>query len=82
MPGADAAIIGAGRHILRDIEGSADFPDTFVVDTENGQILGLDAVHVRSVRDREGTTLQVIMALCRNELAVFHRRNCTETYSG
>ena len=63
MPGTDAAALGAGRHVLGDIESSADFPNTFVVDTEDGQILGLDAVHVRSVRDGEGATLQIVGAL-------------------
>jgi hypothetical protein len=70
MPGTDTATVRAGRHVLGDLEGSVDFPNTFVVDAENGQILGLDAVHVRSVRDGEGTTLHVVMTLRGNELAV------------
>jgi len=67
MPGADTAALGTGRHVLGDLEGSVDFPDTLMVDTEDGQILGLDAVHVGSVRNREGTTFQVIVALRENE---------------
>ena len=63
MPGADTAAIGTGRHVLGDLEGSVDLPNTLMVDTEDGQILGFDAVHVGGVRDREGTTFQVIMAL-------------------
>lgn len=70
VPGTDTAFIGAGRHILGDLEGSVDVPNTDVVDTENGQILRLDAVHVRRVRDGEGATLQVIVALDGNELVV------------
>ena len=67
MPGTDAAAFGTGRHVLGDLEWGVDFPNTFVVDTENSQIFGFDAVHVGSVRDREGTTLQVLMALRGNE---------------
>jgi len=67
VPSTDTAAIGAGRHVLGDLERSVDFPNTLVVDAENGQILRLDAVHVRSVRNGEGTTLQVVMALGGNE---------------
>ena len=63
MPGTDTSALGAGRHVLGDIESSADFPNAFVVDAEDGQILGFDAVHVRSVRDGEGATLQIVGAL-------------------
>jgi hypothetical protein len=61
MPGTDTAALGAGRHVLGDLEGSVDFPNALVIDAENGQILGLDAVYIRSVRDGEGATLQVIV---------------------
>jgi len=63
MPSTDAAAIGASRHVLWNLEGSVDSPNALVVNAENGQILGLDAVHVGSVCNGEGTTLQVIMAL-------------------
>ena len=63
MPGTDTAAVGTRRHVLGDLEGSVYFPNTLVVDTENGQILGLDAVHIGGVRNGEGTTFQVIVAL-------------------
>ena len=82
MPGTDTTTFGTRRHVLGDLEGSVDFPNTLVVDTENGQILGLDAVHVGGVRDGEGTTLQVLVALRRNEQTVLcQRQSRTETYS-
>jgi len=67
MPGTDTAAFGTSRHVLGDLEGSVDFPNTFVVDTEDGQILGLDVVHVGGVRNGESTTLQVLVALHENE---------------
>ena len=67
MPSADTAIVGAGRHVLRNLELGIDGPDALVDDTENGQILGLDAVDVRSVRDGKGATLQVINSLKRKD---------------
>lgn len=51
MPGTDTATVGARRHILRNLEVGIDRPNALVVDAENGQILGLDAVHVRSIRN-------------------------------
>jgi len=63
MPGTDATAIGAGRHVLGDLEGSGDFPDTFVIYAEDSQILRLEVVDVGSVCDGEGTTLQVIVTL-------------------
>jgi len=67
MPSTDTTAVRAGRHVLGDLEGSVDFPNTLVINTENGQILGLDAVHVGGIRDGEGATLQVIVALGGNE---------------
>ena len=67
MPGTDTTAVGARWHVLGDLERSVDLPNTFVVDTEDSQILGLDAVHVGGIRDGEGTTLQVILALGGNE---------------
>ena len=70
MPSADTTIIEAGRHILRNLELGIDGPDALVDDAEDGQILGLEALDVRSVRDRKGATLQVINSLKRNELVI------------
>lgn len=36
MPAADATVLGARRHILGNREGGVDFPNTFVVNAENG----------------------------------------------
>lgn len=63
MPGTDTATFRTGRHVLGDREGSVDRPNASVVDAENGQILGFDAVHVGSVGNGEGTTPQVIFTL-------------------
>ena len=83
MPSADAAIVGAGRHVLGNLELGVDGPDALVDDAENGQILGLEAVDVRSVRDGKSATLQVINSLKRNELAIrCHAGHGTETYIG
>lgn len=51
MPSTDAAAVWAGRHILGNLEDGVYHPNALMVDAENGQILGLNAVHVRSVRD-------------------------------
>ena len=83
MPSADTAIIGTGRHVLWNLELGIDGPDALVDDTENGQILGLEAVDVRSVRDGKCATLRVINSLKRNELVIRrHAGHGTETYSG
>ena len=83
MPSADEAIIGAGRHILGNLELGIDGPNALVDDAENGQILGLGAVGVRSVRGGKGATLQVINPLKRNELVIrCHAGHGTESYSG
>jgi hypothetical protein len=60
MPSTDTTAIWAGRHVLGDLEDGIDVPDALMVDAEDDQILGLDAVHVRSVRDGKGATLHVI----------------------
>ena len=73
MPRTDAAAIWASRHVLWNLEGGVNSPNALVVDAENGQILGLDAVHVRGVCNGEGTTLQVIVALGENMSAVLNR---------
>ena len=66
-------------HSLLSIDG----PEALVDDAENGQLLGLEVVDVRSVRDGKGATLQVINALKRNELVIrSHAGHGTETYSG
>ena len=67
MPGTDTTAVGARWHVFGDLERSVDLPNTFVVDTENSQILGLDAVHIGGIGDGEGATLQVILALGGNE---------------
>ena len=83
MPGTDTAALGARRHVLGDREGSAGYPNTFVVNAENSQILGLDTVHVRIVCNGEGTTLQVVDALKGNKSAVVHHRGeVAETHGG
>ena len=83
MPSADAAIVGAGRHVLGNLELGIDGPNALVDDAENGQILGLEAVDVRSVRDRKGATLQVINSLERNKLVIrCHAGHGTKTYIG
>jgi hypothetical protein len=46
MPSTDTSTFGARWHVLGDLEAGVDVPHTLVVDAENGQILGLDAVHV------------------------------------
>ena len=63
MPRTDAAAIWASRHVLWNLEGGVNSPNALVIDAENGQILGLDAVHVRGVCNGESTTLQVVVAL-------------------
>ena len=73
MPRTDAAAIWASRHVLWNLEGGVNSPNALVVDAENGQILGLDAVHVRGVCNGESTTLQVIVALGENMSAVLNR---------
>ena len=70
MPSTDTAAFGTSRHVLWNLEGGANLPNTLVVDTENGQILGLEAVLVGGVCNGEGTTLQVIMALGENRSVV------------
>jgi len=70
MPRTDAAALGARRHVLGNREVSVERPNTLVINAENGQIIGLDAVHVRGVCNGEGTTLQVIVALGGNRSAV------------
>lgn len=65
VPTTDATAVWAGRHVLGDLEDSVDAPDTLMVNAEDDQILGFNAVHVRSVRDGEGTTLQIVYALKR-----------------
>ena len=83
MPGTDTATLGARRHVLGNREGSVGSPNTFVVNAENGQIFGLNAVHVRIVCDREGTTLQVIEALGGNKSAVpDHASEAEKTHGG
>ena len=83
MPGTDATAIWAGRHVFGDLEASANFPDTFVIDTEDGQILRLEAVHVRSVCDGEATTLHVIETLRGNISAVLnHTGGVGKTHGG
>jgi hypothetical protein len=54
---------GQGGMSFGTAKGCIDFPNTFVVNAENGQIFGLDAVHVGGVCNGEGTTPQVIVAL-------------------
>ena len=80
MPRTDAAAIWARGHVLGNIEGSVDLPNTFVVNGENGQILGLDAVHVRSVCNGECTTLQVIEALGDKSAVLNHPGEVEETH--
>ena len=63
MPSTDTTAIGTGWHVRGNLELRADRPNTLMVDTENGQVLGLDAVHIRGVRNGEGTTLHVVNAL-------------------
>ena len=63
VPSTDTAVIGAGRHVLGNLEQGIDYLNTLVVDAENRQILGLDAIHVRSVCNGKGATPQVINAL-------------------
>ena len=81
MPCTDTATLGAGRHVLGNLEGSVDAPNTVVIDTEDRQILGLDAVHIGSVRDGEGTTLHVFMRLRGDELAAPYHRSCANAHS-
>ena len=68
VPSTDTAVIGAGRHVLGNLEQGIDYLNTLVVDAENCQILGLDAIHVRSVCNGKGATPQVINALKGNKL--------------
>jgi hypothetical protein len=65
MPCTDAAALGARWHILRNCEGGVEFPNTCMVNAEDGQIFGLDAVHVGGVCNGESTTPHVIEALGR-----------------
>ena len=78
MPRTDAAVFGTSRHVLWNLEGSVDSPNALVVNTENGQILRLDAVHVGGVCNGEGTTLQVIVALGGNISVVLNRASEVE----
>ena len=83
MPGTDTAAIRARRHVLGDREGGVGYPNTLVVNAENSQILGLDAVHVGIVCNGEGTTLHVVDALKGNKSAVLHHRGeVAETHGG
>lgn len=70
MPATDTAALGARRHVLGDLERCVDRPDTAVVNAENDQILRLYGVYIRSVRDGESATLQVIDTLKGKKLAV------------
>lgn len=63
MPSTDTATVWARGHIRGDLEAGVDGPNTLMVDAENDQILGLDAVHVGRVGNGKGATLQVIYAL-------------------
>ena len=82
VPGADTTAVWARRHVLGDLEDGVDGPNALMVNTEHDQILGFDAVHIRSVSDGQGATLQVIDALKRKQFSGFSlkRRGCAETY--
>ena len=83
MPGTDAAAGGARRHFSRNLEDGADRPNTCLVNAENGQILRLDAVHIRIVCNGEGATPQIINALRRNKTSVLsHANEITTTHVG
>jgi len=82
MPRTDAAALWASRHVLWNLEGGADLPNTLMVNAENGQILGLDAVHVRGVCNGQGTALQVIMALGGNRSAIPNHASEVEVAHG
>jgi hypothetical protein len=69
MPSTDTTVLGAGRHVLGNLKQGINYLNTLVVDAEDRQILGLDAIHVRSVRNGKGATPQVIGALKRSKLA-------------
>lgn len=60
-PGAVAAALRALREV-GDVEGGVLVPNTGVVDGENGEVVGLDIVHVGLVRDSKRTTLHVVDA--------------------
>ena len=82
MPSTDTAAFGASRHVLWNLELRANLPNTLVVNTENGQILGLDAVHVRCVCNGEGTALQVIVTLRGNRSAALNYASEVEAAHG
>jgi len=62
MPGTDTAAIGTRRHVLGDREWGVDIPNAQVVNTENDQILRLEAVRIGRVRNGECAALHVINA--------------------
>jgi len=81
MPSTDAAALGARRHVLGNLEVGVELPNTRVVNGENGQILGLDALYIRGVCNGDGTTLHVIEALGGNRSAVLnHASEAEETH--
>ena len=83
MPGTDAAALGASRHFFRNLEDGADRPNTCLVNAENGQILRLDAVHIRIICNGEGATPQVINPLRRNKISVLkHANEDAKTHGG
>ena len=69
---------------MGNLEVGIDRPNALMVDAENGQILGLDAVHVRSIRNRKGATLQVVNALGEKKISGSspHRTGIQETHVG
>jgi len=78
MVGTDAATFGAGRHFLGDLEVDIEFPNTSVVDGENGKIFRLDAPWIRFVDNGEGTTpraIHALMLLREKGLAVLRHSN-------
>ena len=81
MPRTDAAVLGARRHVLGNVEGSVNSPNTFVVNAKNGQVLGLDAPYVRGVCNGEGTTLQVIVALGEDRSEVPNHASEVDTHA-
>ena len=59
-PGTNTATFGTRWHPFRNLEVCKPMEDASLVYTENGEILGLNLVHVALVSDSERATLQVV----------------------
>lgn len=59
-PSTDAATLRTGRHVSGDIEVGVQEPGACGVSGEDSEILGLDIVNIRLVRNSDGTAGNIL----------------------